>query len=67
MHEQGKVYAQYLGAQVVPQGFLLHLARRGELTLEKTHTVLQNPDRARKIAVDLGLIDEDNAEDESSK
>ncbi len=65
-HEQGKVYAQHLGTRVAPQAFLLHLARRGELTLEKMHTVLQNPDRARKIAVDLGLIDEDNADDESN-
>lgn len=65
-HDQGKVYAQYVGARVAPQAFLLHLARRGELTLEKMHSVLQNPERARKIAVDLGIINEDNAEDESS-
>lgn len=64
-HEQGKVYAEFIGH--TPQSFLLHLARRGELTLEKMPRVLQNPDRARQIAVEWGLLDEENADDESNE
>ena len=64
-HEQGKVYAKFIGR--MPQSFLLHLARRGELTMEKIQRVLQNPDRARKIAIEWGLLNEDNAEEESNE
>lgn len=60
-HEQGKVYAEFIGQ--TPQSFLLHLARRGELTLEKMQHALRNPDRTRTIAVEWGLVDE---EDESA-
>jgi len=59
---QGRVYAEFIGTRCAPQAFLLHLARRGELTIEKMQRVLQNPDRARKIAADWGVIDEDDAE-----
>jgi len=55
--EQGKVYAEFVSTRPAPQTFFLHLARRGELTIEKLRRVLQNPDRARKIAADWGVID----------
>ncbi len=66
-HEQGKVYAEFVCARSAPQAFLLHLARRGELTIEKMRRVLQKPDRARKIAADWGVIDKDDAEDRLSE
>jgi hypothetical protein len=62
-HDQGKVYAQHVGARAAPQAFLLHLARRGELTTEKMRRVLQTPDRARKIAINWRLMSDDDAED----
>ncbi len=58
--EQGKVYAEFIGTCRAPQAFLLHLARRGELTIEKMRCVLWNPDHARKIAADWGVIDEED-------
>jgi hypothetical protein len=61
--EQGKVYTEFIGARQASQVFLLHLARRDELTLEKIRRVLQNPDRARKIAADWGVIDQEDVED----
>lgn len=60
-HEQGKVYAEFVGS--TPQAFLLHLARRDELTHEKMRRVLQDPDRARRIAADWGLLDEDGSDE----
>jgi hypothetical protein len=60
--EQGKVYAEFISTRHAPQAFLLHLARRGELTIEKLQRVLQNPDHARKIVADWGVIDEDDAD-----
>ncbi|MBM3128517.1 MAG: hypothetical protein FJ009_07810 [Chloroflexi bacterium] len=61
--EQGKVYAEFIGSRRAPQAFLLHLARRGELTIEKMQRALQNPDRARKIAADWGVLNEEDVED----
>ncbi|MBI5032604.1 MAG: metallophosphoesterase [Chloroflexi bacterium] len=61
-HEQGKVYAEFVGQ--TPQSFLLHLARRDELTLEKMQRVLRNPDRARKVAVEWGLSSPDETTDD---
>ena len=63
LREQGKVYAEFISTRHPPQAFLLHLARRGELTIEKMRRALQNPDRARKIAVDWEVIDEEDVED----
>jgi hypothetical protein len=60
--EQGKVYAEFVSTRPAPQTFFLHLARRGELTIEKLRRVLQNPDRARKIAADWGVIDDCSAQ-----
>ena len=62
-HEQGKAYAEFIGTRSAPQAFLLHLARRGELNEDKMRRVLQNPDRARKIAIDWGLMGDDGTED----
>ena len=65
--EQGKVYGEFIGTRRAPQAFLLHLARRGELNEDKMQRVLQNPDRARKIAIDWGLMSDDDAEDGSGE
>jgi hypothetical protein len=60
--EQGKVYAEFISTRHTPQAFLLHLARRGELTIEKMRCALQNPDRARKIAAEWSMIDDCSAQ-----
>ena len=66
-HEQGKAYAEFIGTWSAPQAFLLHLARRGELNEDKMRRVLQNPDRARKIAINWELMSDDDAEDGSGE
>ena len=63
-HEQGKVYAEFVGVR--PRAFLLHLARRGELNPEKLRRVLQTPERASKIAVEFGWLQTDAVESDLS-
>ena len=62
-YEQGKVYAEFVGTRHAPHAFLLHRARRGKLSGGRMRRVLQNPDRARKIAADWRVIDEEDAQD----
>ncbi|MBM3130986.1 MAG: hypothetical protein FJ009_20460 [Chloroflexi bacterium] len=58
--EQGKVYAEFIRARFALQALLLHLARRGELSKDRMRRVLRTPDRARRIAADWGVNDEDD-------
>ncbi len=56
VRQQGRVYAEHVGQR--PEAPLLHLARRGELTVERMQAALRTPEVARALAKGLGLLPE---------
>jgi hypothetical protein len=58
-HEQGKVYAEHVGSTSLARFF--HLARRGELNVERLGRIFKRPEYARSFSVRCEVCRDVNA------
>ena len=64
-HEQAKMYAKQIGS--MPLARFLHLARRGELTLERLRRMFKKPEHARDFAIHYDLLSGDEPSESKSE